>query len=297
MGKKYVIFSDSTCDLSREERIKYGIWPDVYQQSIIYDDEQIDVEDADMFYDRLDSGDIGPGCLKTSSVGLQDAKCILDDIIRKTPTETTIVYAGVSAIMSSGTSQSVRLAMDYCIKEYPKRRFVFIDTQCISNGLGTFLQYLSQYEGNSIEDYAHDLGKHIVHLFTESDLSFSAKSGRYNIVERIAMMMISFAHISPWMYFPSDDKLSMSGRVRRGDKILHDWVNYYIEHVAEDNQFIRIGYGGRIAHQRAEKFANLLEQKAGVARECIQLAHVSPFVGVHTGPTVLSFFFKQKEER
>ena len=41
MGKKYVIFSDSTCDLSREERIKYGIWPDVYQQSIIYNDEQI----------------------------------------------------------------------------------------------------------------------------------------------------------------------------------------------------------------------------------------------------------------
>ena len=160
-----------------------------------------------------------------------------------------------------------------------------------------YLQYLAKYTGDDIETYGRELGKHIVHLFTESDLRYSAKSGRYNLIQRIAMMTMSLAHLSPWMYFPSNDKLSMDGCIRKGNKILHEWVDYYLEHVADDNEFVRIGYGGAKAQERAERLVELLESRTDLSRDRIQLAYVSPIVGAHTGDTVLSFFFKQRDER
>ena len=294
---KYAIFTDSTCDLTLAEREKYGIWPLLYEQTITHDGHDLTVDDPAEFYRHLENGDYKPGLLKTSSSDFGKASMVLDDIIAKTDHDVAIVYAGISPYMSSGSVQTVRLTMDDYAERYPNRTFIYVDTQCISNGLGTFLQYLAKYEGDDIASYGKELGKHIVHLFTESNLNYSAQSGRYNLVQRIAMMTMSMAHLSPWMYFPSDNKLSMDGRIRRGDKILHEWVDYYVEHVADDNEFIRIGYGGSKSQERAEKFIRLLESKAGVTRDKVQLAYVSPIVGAHTGDTVLSFFFKQRDER
>ena len=111
------------------------------------------------------------------------------------------------------------------------------------------------------------------------------------------MMALSKLKLSPWMYFPSNDKLDFQKKFRHGDTILREWVDYYIEHVADDNEFIRIGYGGSASQRRAEKLVQMLEKRAGMTRDQIQLAYVSPVVGAHTGDTVLSFFFKQRDER
>ena len=189
------------------------------------------------------------------------------------------------------------LAINDYRDKYPDREFVYVDSRCISNGLATFLQYLVKYDGDDIETYANDLGKHIVHLFTERDLTYSAESGRYNSLERFAMRALSKLHISPWMYFPSNDKLSIEKQIYRGDKLLTEWVNYYIENVADDNEFVRIGYGGEAELPRAEKLAQRLKDRAALTDDQIQITHVSPIVGAHTGSTVLSFFFKQKGKR
>lgn len=297
MCKKYVIFTDLTCDLSEQERIKYGIWPEVFTQHMDCDCVPVPHTDPDAFYVHLDNGDYPPGSLKTASAGVEEAFRVLDDIIAKTDPETTIVYAGVSPQMSPGTIATMRLAINDYAEKYPDRKFILIDSMCISNGLATFLEYLAKYDGDDIEGYAEQLGKHIVHLFTERDFTYSLKSGRYNLVERIVMLTMSKMHISPWMYFPSTDKLSMSGRLHKGDKLLHAWVDYYNNHVAPDNEFVRIGYGGAAELPRAQKLVRLLKERAGLTDEQIQLTHVSPIVGAHTGSTVLSFFFKQTDER
>ncbi len=297
MAREYVIFSDSTCDLTRQERINCGIWPDVYEQDVSCDGAPVDISDADEFYRHLENEDYKPGSLKTGASGYEHVAKILDDIIEHTDDGSTIVFAGISPNMSEGTINMVSFVFNDYRKKYPSHEFVIVDTQCISNGLGTYLQYLADYRGDFIEEYAHELGKHIVHLFTIGNLNYAAKSGRYNTIEQIFMRSMTTLHLSPWMFFPSDDKLTTEKRPRRGDKILHEWVDYYVEHVADDNLFVRIGYGGEKSLKRAEKLIKLLEMKAGVTRDRIQLAHVSPTVGAHTGDTVLSFFFKQKDER
>ena len=294
---RYAIFTDSTCDLTLEERQAYGIWPMIYEQTITYDGCDLSINNPADFYRQLENGDFKPGLLKTSSGNFGNVAKVLDDIIEKTDHDVAIVYAGISPYMSSGSVQTVRMTMDDYAERYPNRTFIYVNTQCISNGLGTFLQYLAKYDGDHIESYGEELGKHIVHLFTESNLNFSARSGRYNMVERIAMMTMTITHLSPWMYFPSNDKLSIDGRIRRGDKILHEWVDYYLEHVADDNEFVRIGYGGQKSQERAQKLVRLLGEKVGLESDKIQLAYVSPIVGAHTGETVLSFFFKQRDER
>lgn len=295
MPSNYVIFSDSTCDLTREERIKFGIWPEACELIATYDDKPIDISDAGEFYRHLKDGDYKPGLLKTAAPSYDNISRILDDIVKNTSEDTKIVYAGISPNMSSGSVNIVNMAMDYYRKKYPERDFIIVDTQCISNGLGTYLQYLAKYDGDDIEEYSYELGKHIVHLFTVSNLNYSAHSGRYNCIEQFKMGIATGLKISPWMYFPSDGKLSCK-RSYRGDMILHAWADYYVKNVADDNRFIRIGYGGEEARERAEKFIKILVEK-GVSRDQIQLAYVSPVVGAHTGETVLSFFFMQKKKR
>ena len=297
MCRKYVIFTDLTCDLTRREREAYGIWPEVFTQHMDCDGKPVPHIDADAFYKHFDAGEYPAGSLKTASAGVMEAYRVLDDIVSKTDPETIIVYAGVSPHMSAGTITTMRLALRDYEEKYPDRKFIYIDTQSISNGLATFLQYLVKYDGDDIEGYAEQLGKHIVHLFTERDFTYSLKSGRYNFVERVVMVTMSRMHVSPWMYFPSTDKLSMSSRLYMGDKLLRAWVDYYIEHVAPDNEFVRIGYGGEAELPRAEKLIRMLKERTDLTDEQIQLAHVSPIVGAHTGSTVLSFFFKQPDER
>ena len=80
-------------------------------------------------------------------------------------------------------------------------------------------------------------------------------------------------------------------------RLKSDYLAIYNNHVAPDNEFVRIGYGGAAELPRAQKLVRLLKERAGLTDEQIQLTHVSPIVGAHTGSTVLSFFFKQTDER
>ena len=291
-----VIFTDRCSDLSSDELKRHNLWPEAVNLHLTYNGADISPKTDDEFYDHLIDGSYAPGGLKSSSPSYADAKKVLDDIIANTPESTEIVYAGTSPFISAGTANLMRMVLDDYSAEYPNRKFTFVDTLCTSNGQGLDLQYLAAYQGDDIVSYAHDIGKHIVHLFTQRDFNYSAKSGRYAFSKRIVMLVASAVHVSPWMYFPSDDKLQTDSTIRRGDKILHEWVDYYLTNRAAPNEPIRIGYGGRTELGRAEKFIALLEA-AGVQPEQIQLTHVGRAIGAHTGHTVLSFFFRQKNER
>ena len=294
---KYVIFSDSACDLTKKELKRYGIWPDLFTQGITCNSKNVSYSNVEAFYERFDEGLYPPDSLKTASSGDDEIRKLLSRIVKKTDPDEIIVYAGISQHMSSTTSMIVRTTMTEFAEKHPDRKFIFIETHCVSNGLATFLEYLAKYDGDDIEGYAEELGKHIMHLFTLRDLSYAMRSGRFSLAERVKSMIAGLMKISPWMYAPYDGQLNASGRGYRGDLLLHEWVNYYIEHVAEDNEFVRIGYGSESEHERANKLIRMLKEKAGLTDEQIQLARVSPVVCAHTGSTVLSFFFKQKDER
>ena len=295
--RDYVIFTDSTSDLTPAECEKYGIWPDICMQGMTCGGKDVNFSDTEAFYANMENGLYPPGELKTSAPTRAEVERVLDGIIEKANPCSTIVYAGVTAHISEGTVNVVNGVMNEYKENYPNFSFVYIDTMSISNGQAVFLQYLAKYKGDDILGYAEKLRTHIVHLFTERDLRYSMKSGRYNLLEQAKILLANTLHFSPWMYCPSYDKLCVGKQKIRGDKILHEWVDYFMEHRAEDTDFIRIGYGGPAELPRAQKFIRLFKERTGFTDEQIQLTHTSPIVGAHTGSTVLSFFFKQRDDR
>ena len=61
-----VFFTDGCNDLTREERFRYGIWPDVAPLSVTVNGENVDYSDIDDFYDKLKDGTYAPGSIRTA---------------------------------------------------------------------------------------------------------------------------------------------------------------------------------------------------------------------------------------
>lgn len=293
----FVIFTDGCADLTKEEMLLYGIWPETAPFTVSVHEKEVDFSDMDHFYDCLADGTYPPQYLKTSCPSPITIDCLLERIVAQTPDHVAIYYCGTSPYISSGTFNAHRMVIDDFQERYPYRQFCVINTTCTSNGQGLILQYLARYEGDDLIACAEGLGARMMHLFTQRELEFSAKSGRYGAFERAGMVTLSKMKLSPFMFFPSDDKLSTHGMMRRGDTILREWAQYYIEHRAASDTIVRIGYGHADERARAERFAEILKAQAGLADEQIQLARVGTAIGAHTGPTVLSFFFLQGKPR
>ena len=293
----YVIFTDSTSDLTPEECKRIGVWPEIFPQEITCYGNRVDYSDYELFYQNLDNGEYPAGQLKTSGGSYGDFVAILENIIKNTESTTTIVYVSTSPFISSTTVNIGMSAISEYQEKYPERKFVYIDSHSVSGGQAIFMHYLAKYGGEDIVTYAEELGRHCVHLFTLRDFRYTQKSGRFNIIEHIAMIAMTQLKISPWMYFPYDGKLTMNGQIFRNDKILHEWVNYFNTNRADDANYVRICYGGAAEKNRAEKLAKLLHKHANLAEDQIEVAHVGPIIASHTGSTVLAFFFKQSGDR
>ena len=293
-----VFFTDGCNDLTREERFRYGIWPDVAPLSVTVNGENVDYSDIDDFYDKLKDGTYAPGSIRTACPSPETIERLLVDIINNTPDYVNVYYLGASPYISAGTFNAHRMVMAEFAERYPMRKFVCIDTTCASNGTALASQYIaaSDAEDKDIELVAEDITKHTMHLFTQRELSFSAKSGRYNTFERIALGAMEKMKISPNMFFPREDKLSIAG-IARGDTILNEWVNYFVQNRVDDDTTIRIAYGHHDEEARARKFVDKLKNAGAVRDEQIQYARVGSAIGAHTGPTVLSIFFLQRDDR
>ena len=294
---KYVIFTDSTSDLTTVDCKQLGLWPEMYMQEITCYGDNVPYDDVEAFYRKMDNGEYPAGELKTSSTGAEGFEKILDHIIEKTGPDTTIVYASTSPYISSGTVDTGKAVLEDYQEKFQNRRFIHINTRCVSGGQAVYMKYLAAYRGDDIKEYAYGLSQHIVHLFTIHDLSYAAKSGRFNIWKSIGMKIMSSLKILPWMYFPYEGQLTTNGQIYRGDKILHEWVDYFVKNRADDANFVRVCYGGEAEKEHAEKLVRLLKKKADLEDDQINFVHIGPIIASHTGSTVLALFFKQKNER
>lgn len=302
---KYKIVTDVTNDLTAEERAKLGIIAVSAFASV--DNVDIEIDDADDFYEKLVNGTYAAGHLHTGAGNEFMAREAFDQAVAETDEDTVIVYAATSEHISRGAVQSHRLALEHCANDNPERTFLYVPTYCTSNGQALCLQYLAQYTGDDIIGYASDIGKHIVHLFTEREFTYSLMSGRYESAGvRRAAHFLESVKFSPWMYFPSDNNLQFDLRkIMRGDLVIRRWVKYYAQHhikpedaTCELDRVLRIGYGHKQEIPRAKFFIELLQRDVpDFDPNLVQLRHVGPFVGAHTGPTCLSIFFRQDETR
>ena len=173
----YVIFTDSSCDLSQEMLEKRGI----YSASLsfhfddsekIYSNNEMPIKD---FYDKMRAGGVAKTSAVNSEIFATEFKKLLDQGL-------DILYIGFSSGLST-TFNSARLAAEQLKDEYPERKIFTVDTLAASAGIALLIDLVlsKKNSGATIEEakeYAEAMKLKICHWFTVDDLVYLKRGGR-----------------------------------------------------------------------------------------------------------------------
>ena len=285
--KNYVIFTDSSCDLSEKAVAERGI--SYASLSFRFDDSSKEYRNGDMsasdFYEKMRKG----GVAKTAAANSEDFINGFTPLLEK---GLDILYIGFSSALST-TFNSARLAANELKEKYPERKIFTVDTLAASAGIALLIDSLlkMQNEGATIEqvrDFAEESKLNICHWFTVDDLVYLKRGGRVSPATAFVGNMLG---IKPILRVDNEGRLTSvsKGRGRRASIIA--LADKYGESASP--------MGGRayISHSDCESdallLAEILKEKYGAKTELI--TNVGPVIGAHSGPGTLALFFYGKE--
>lgn len=279
---EYVITVNSTIDLPKAWLEEKGI-PVLPLKYTIDDEHYVDMEglDSKEFFQRLREGKMAV----TSQVNPEEAREKLEPILKEG--KDVLHLAFTSAL--SGTYNSVRIAAEELMEEYPERKILVLDTKCACLGEAVLLHYVlkKKEEGASIEEaytYADELKEHIGHYVTVDDLNHLQRGGRISKTSAVVGSMIK---IKPIIVLNEEGKLEVIGKERGRKKAINKIVDLAVEHTGNyQNEIVMITHGDCL--EEAEFLASVVREKMGV--ENILINNIGTVIGGHTGPGVLAVF-------
>ena len=176
--ENYVLFSESTCDLTPElvQEMDIQILPMTFtldgQSYRNYPDNR--EMSPETFYDKLRNGSMST----TSQVGITDYEAAFTPFLEQGK---DILYLAFSSGLS-GTYQASKIAIEELQEKYPDRRMVSIDSLQASMGEGLFAYTLAMMRKNGASmdeliDFAQKNTQRFCAWFTVNDLMF-LKRGR-----------------------------------------------------------------------------------------------------------------------
>ena len=279
----YVILTDSSCDLPDDIVKKYQL--EILQLDFIVEGEgsfHNDQEDIGKVYSKLRNG----ANIKTSAANISQASEAIEALFNQ---KKDILYLGFSSGLSS-TYQTVYMAGQELMEEYPERKMISVDTLAASMGQGLLVYKACQAKdaGKSLEEnaqYIEDIKLKLCHWFTVDDLFFLKRGGRISGVTATVGTMLS---IKPILHVDDEGHLINVSKVRGRKAAITELVNR-MEKLAvhPENQDIFISHGDCI--EDAEKLASIIKERFGNDR--ITISYVGPVIGAHSGPGTLALFF------
>ena len=281
--RKYVLLSDSTCDLPPEEVSRMGVKLlrlsfEIDGQSHI--DGDMDYHD---FYEKMKKG----AATKTSQLSPAQEEEAFEEYIKK---GFDVLYLSFSSGLS-GTYNSACIARENLLEKYPKAKIVVVDSLSASTGEGLLLYLASEKkrEGLNIDQLASwiEANKlHIVHLFTVDDLVYLQRGGRISKAAAVAGAILG---IKPILHVDDEGRLVKIGTVRGRKQSLKKIIDIMSERIAGyDNPVIGISHGD--CWGDADYIADLAKKKLGQDIKVIT-AYTGTVIGAHSGPGTLAFFF------
>ncbi len=279
---EYVITVNSTIDLPKAWLEERGV--SVLPLKYTIDDEHyVDMEglSSKEFFQKLREGKMAV----TSQVNPEEAREKLEPILKEG--KDVLHLAFTSAL--SGTYNSVRIAAEELMEEYPERKILVLDTKCACLGEGILLYYVlkKKEEGASIEEaytYADELKEHIGHYVTVDDLNHLQRGGR---ISKTSVVVGSMIKIKPIIVLNEEGKLEVIGKERGRKKAINKIVDMAVEHTGNyKNEIVMITHGDCL--EEAEVLASIVREKMGV--DNILINNIGTVIGGHTGPGVLAVF-------
>ena len=284
----YVIFADSSCDLSNEMMVERGI--SSVSLSFRFDDlakEYInDGMNIKEFYDKMREG----GVAKTSAANSETFAVEFEKILKD---GMDILYIGFSSGLST-TYNSARIAAKQLKSSYPERKIIVVDTLAASAGIALLIDMVLEKKnaGASIEEaakFAEDNKMRICHWFTVDDLVYLKRGGRIGSAAAFFGNMIG---IKPVLHVDNEGHLVNVMKVRGRKMSIATLAQKYGELADDDgNKIVYISHSDCLAD--AEELGRIIEEKYGAKNKLI--TNVGAVIGAHSGPGTLALFFVGKE--
>lgn len=284
MGE-YVITTDNNADLPDEyyqdhevgcTYLSYNIDGQAYTHETFLPVEE--------FYQKMREGSMPT----TAQVNPEQARELFEPILKQGK---DILHIAFSSGLS-GTYNSVKLAAEELLEEYPGRTIRVIDSLCASLGQGLLVHeaVLRREQGVSLEENAQwveDHKKNIVHMFTVDDLFHLHRGGR---VSKATAVVGSMLNLKPVLHVDDEGKLVAIGKVRGRKKsllALVDGMKEKIGNYADNCDTVFISHGD------CEEEARFVEKKVKEIYDIntVIINHVGPVIGAHSGPGTMALFF------
>ena len=280
--KDYIITVNSTVDLPKEwltERkvpivpLKYTIDGETY--------EDMDGLSAKEFFGKLRDGKMAA----TSQVNPGEAKEALKPFLEEGK---DILHLAFSSALS-GTCNSMRIAAEELMEEYPQQKMIVVDTLCACLGEGLLLYYAlkRKSEGFSMEETAKWVEEnklHVCHNVTIDDLEHLHRGGR---ISKTVAVLGGMVKIKPMIHMDDKGALQVIGKERGRRKSLNKIVDTAVKQSkGGENDIIMITHGD--CEEDARYVEELVREKMGIDQ--ILVNNIGTVIGSHTGPGVVAVF-------
>lgn len=282
----YQIFTDCTCDLSKDI---YSIYPIVIIPMDVTMDSRTFSHTYDFknmsfveFYEKLKNGSMST----TSQINPTVFK---EEFEKSLKEGKDILYIGFSSGLS-GTLQSSLIAKSELEDTYPNRKIVIIDSLAASAGQGllVYQALLNQEKGMSLEDNETWLIENrlkLAHWFTVDDLQFLKRGGR---VSSTVALVGTALKIKPVLHVDNEGHLvnvSKAHGRKASLTALADKLTATITNPEEQTVFISHGDALEDAQYLADKILETNHVKD------IIISEIGPVIGSHSGPGTIALFF------
>ena len=283
--KKYVITTDSTCDLPADfvAENNLDVIPVLYSiDEVVYGtpDSDMDIKD---FYNAMRNGTMPT----TMACNIEDCKTVFEKYAKE---GTDVLHLAFSSGLSS-TYNNAAIAANEIMEEYPDCKVTVIDTLAASMGEGLLVYYALKLknEGKSLEEVANFVEEKkadVVSRFTVDDLHHLHRGGR---VSKTTAIVGSLINVKPILHVDEEGHLksleNARGRKKSLSRIL-DMMEEGIKDYKGTNEMAFLSHGD--CEEDAKYIAAEIEKRFGIKTMINILGQT---IGTHTGPNLIALFF------
>ncbi len=287
---KYIIVTDTACDLSQEMLDSLGIIA-LPMHVIIHGEDYLHYADyrnlsKEDFFDMLKKYDD----VTTSQVDLTAAEDTLRSLAESGK---DILYIAFSSGLS-GTYSAVKMIGEDLSEEFPERKIFVIDSLCASGGEG-LLCYLAAKKkegGLSIEelrDWIENNKLRICHWFTVDDLDHLKRGGR---ISAATATIGGLLKIKPIMYMDRKGHLTPNSKAA-GRSMSLDAIANKMEKHSDTREFDTVMISQAQCRTDAETLKEKILSRFKIGE--VIIVDIDPIIAAHTGKGCISLFFVGNE--
>lgn len=286
---KYQIFSDSSCDLSTDQRkevnveyLRFGLVVDGVEYPADLDWQAYTPEE---FYGWLSAGKK----IKTTQVSLEE---VLKRVRPCFEQGIDVIYIGCSSALT-GSMNLFQLAKTELLEEFPDRKMIGVDSLLASTGLGMLVLDAAKKrdEGMSIEEleaWANEHKYYYNQFATVDTLKYLKEAGR---IKGTAAFFGNIMGVKPIFISDRNGNNYTIDKVR-GTKASLDALFNGVKETLMKEHCDRVYIGQGMVMDRALVLKKRIEEELNIPAT---ITWIGPIVGTTCGPGIIATFCRGKE--